>query len=314
MPVERLGGDAERAIASVLAQQAPFPFELILVSAEPLPAPFDNRVRNVVEANRNPATRRNRAVSVSTGEVLAFIDDDAVAHPRWLATAVAYLDSHPGVLGLGGPDPAPADSTPAELMSETLLSARFIGSGVAAHEGRRGVFEIRSASAIALVNLFVRRAAFTGFDESIGYIGEDTGLIDSLMERGRVVYHDAVIVYHRRRAFPGPYLRQRWRYRVKTGEMLVRGSRAHRTNPKIPAFLVAGTIGIMFAPLAIIPYAILTFLLGSRATRLPPSKWAMIPVAFAMHHATYYFGIITGIVRGIIRRGGNHHAKSQSRS
>ena len=312
MPVERLGGDAERAIASVLAQQAPFPFELILVSAEPLPAPFDNRVRNVVEANRNPATRRNRAVSVSSGEILAFIDDDAIAHPRWLATAAAYLDSHPGVLALGGPDPAPSDSTPAELMSETLLSARFIGSGVAAHEGRRGVFAIRSPSAIALVNLFVRRAAFTGFDEAIGYIGEDTGLIDSLMERGRVIYHEGVIVHHRRRAFPGPYLRQRWRYRVKTGELLVAGSRAHRSNPKIPAFLMAGTIGILFAPIVVIPYAILTFVLGARATRLPPSRWPLIPVAFAMHHATYYFGIVAGIVRGIIRRGGRDDAESQS--
>jgi hypothetical protein len=32
MPVERVGGDAERAIASVLRQEAPFPFELIVVS------------------------------------------------------------------------------------------------------------------------------------------------------------------------------------------------------------------------------------------------------------------------------------------
>src|SRR5688500_263247 len=189
MPVERLGGDAERAIASVLRQQTSFPFELILVSAEPLPQPFDNRVRNVVEENRNPATRRNRAVSVSSGEILAFIDDDATAAPGWLSTAITYLDAHPAVLALGGPDPAPDDSSLEELMSETLLATRWIGSGVAAHEGRKGFFPVRSASNIALVNLFIRRSAFIGFDESIGYIGEDTGLIHSLMERGLVVYH-----------------------------------------------------------------------------------------------------------------------------
>ncbi|HEU4520891.1 MAG TPA: glycosyltransferase, partial [Thermoanaerobaculia bacterium] len=178
--VERLGGSAEPAIASVLNQKTPFPFELILVSAEPLPAPADNRVRNVVEPDRNPATRRNRAVSVSEGEILAFMDDDATAADGWLATAVAYLDAHPAVVALGGPDPAPADSTPAELMSETLLATRWIGSGVAAHEHRTGVFPVRRATHLALVNLFIRRSVFTGFDESIGYIGEDTGLIDSL--------------------------------------------------------------------------------------------------------------------------------------
>jgi glycosyltransferase involved in cell wall biosynthesis len=309
MPVERLGGDAERAIASVLRQETSFPFELILVSAEPLAQPFDSRVRNVVEQNRNPATRRNRAVSVSSGEILAFLDDDATAAPGWLSTAVTYLDAHPAVLALGGPDPAPEDSSLEELMSETLLATRWIGSGVAAHEGRKGYFPVKSASNIALVNLFVRRSAFSGFDEDIGYIGEDTGLIHSLMERGLVVYHAGVVVHHRRRAFPGPYLRQRWRYRVKTGELMVRGSHAHRSNPKIHAFLVAGTLGILLAPITVIPYVILTFLLGVRATRLPMSRWPMIPVAFAAHHLTYYFGILAGMLRGIIRPGGRRHAE-----
>src|SRR5438034_1515628 len=43
MPVERIGGDAERAIESVLRQDAPFPFELIVVSAEPLGLPEDRK-------------------------------------------------------------------------------------------------------------------------------------------------------------------------------------------------------------------------------------------------------------------------------
>jgi glycosyltransferase involved in cell wall biosynthesis len=296
MPVERLGGDAERAIQSVLDQAAPFTFELILVSAAPLALAAEDRIRNVVEPNRNPATRRNRAVSVARGELLAFIDDDARADPAWLANAAAYLDAHPDVLAMGGPDPAPDDSPVAELISDTLLATRWIGSGVAAHENRRGTFDVKAASDVALVNLVVRRSAFTGFDESIGYIGEDTALVESLLERGRVVYSDRVRVVHRRRAFPGAYLRQRWRYRVKTGEMLVRGSRAHRT-PKVQAFLVAGTLGILALPIVLVPYLALTFVLGVRATRLPKRYRLAIPAAFALHHATYYFGIWWGILR-----------------
>ena len=302
MPVERIGGDAERAIASVLQQEASFPFELIIVSgavsdgavAAALPPHPDNRVRNVVEANRNPATRRNRAVSVATGELLAFIDDDATADPAWLATAVAYLDAHPEVLALGGPDPAPADSSLSELVSETLLATPLIGSGIVCHENRRGIFPIRAASDVALVNLFVRRSAFHGFDEAIGYIGEDTALLETLLPH--VVYHSGVKVFHRRRAFPGPYLRQRWRYRVKTGEMLMRGSRTHRSK-KVQAFLAAGTFALFFAPFVAIPYYVLTLLLGARTTRLPMRYWPALPLAFAMHHATYYFGIVTGALR-----------------
>lgn len=290
MPVERIGGDAERAIASVLQQEAPFAFELIVVSAEPLMLDAETRVRNVVERNRNPATRRNRAVSVAAGEILAFLDDDAVADPRWLAAACAYLDAHPDVLAVGGPDPAPPDSPVSELISDTLLAARWIGSGVAAHENRRGVFDLERASDVALVNLFVRRSAFTGFDEAIGYIGEDTALLAELMRRGRVVYHDGVRVFHRRRAFPGPYLRQRWRYRVKTGQL-----QHVRRDGRVTAFVAAGAVGLVLAPLLAIPYALVTFLLGARVTRLPLRWWPIIPVAFAMHHLTYWLGIVTGI-------------------
>ena len=303
MPVERIGGGAERAIESVLRQDAPFPFELIVVSAEPLGL-AEAGVRNVVEPNRNPATRRNRAASESRGEILAFIDDDAVADPRWLATAAGYLDAHPEVVAVGGPDPAPPDSSEAELISDTLLATPWIGSGVACHEDRRGIFAVRRPSDVALVNLFVRRSVFSGFDESIGYIGEDTALLDELMERGRVVYHQDVRVFHRRRAFPGPYLRQRWRYRVKTGELLVRGSRAHRENPKIWGFLLAGAIGIVSLPLIAIPYFAVTLILGARATRLPRRRWIVIPFAFALHHATYWAGIVWGIIKGITIGGG----------
>lgn len=230
---------------------------------------------------------------MAAGEILAFIDDDAQADPRWLATAIAYLDAHPDVLALGGPDPAPDDSSPGELISDTLLATRFIGSGIAAHENRRGVFDLERASDIALVNLFVRREAFTGFDESIGYIGEDTALLEVLLAKGRVVYHDGVRVFHRRRAFPGPYLRQRWRYRVKTGRL-----QRTRRDPRVTAFLFAGLFAILFAPLVVIPYALVTFVLGVRATRLPMRWWPMIPVAFAMHHLTYWLGIVTGLTLG----------------
>src|SRR4051794_7623457 len=295
MPVERIGGDAERAIESVLRQEAPFPFELILVSAAPLAIGLGTGVRNVIEPNRNPATRRNRAVSEASGEILAFIDDDAMAGAGWLSTAVSYFDAHAEVLALGGPDPAPDDSTPAELIAETLLATPLIGSGVACHENRRGVFAIENASDVALVNLFVRKSAFRGFDESIGYIGEDTSLIASLLPH--VIYHSEVRVFHRRRAFPGPYLRQRWRYRMKTGEMLARGSAAYAKNRKIRAFLFVGAIAILAAPIAIVPYFVATLILGARTTRLPKRDWIVLPFAFAAHHATYFSGIVWGAIR-----------------
>ncbi|MBI2213975.1 MAG: glycosyltransferase [Acidobacteria bacterium] len=304
IPMDRPGPDALRAVDSVLAQGARL-HELLVVAGAPLELPADPRIRLVIVEERNPAVRRNRAAGEARGEYLAFIDDDAIAREDWLERAATFLDENPGVLAVGGPDPAPAESTFAELVSDTLLAARFIGSGVAAHENRRGIFHVTSPHDVALVNLVVRRTAFVesgGFDAAIGYIGEDTALVESLMERGRVLYHDSVVVFHRRRAFPGPYIRQRWRYRVKTGRLLVSAGQRYR-NPKVAGFLLAGLAFIaaaVFTPKVALgmlaAYVVITLTFGVLATRLRPLAWPLIPFAFLVHHATYFLGICWGMV------------------
>ena len=158
----------------------------------------------------------------------------------------------------------------------------------------------------------MRREAFVntgGFDESIGFIGEDTALIEQLLREGRVVYDPDVEVRHRRRAFPSAYLRQRFRYRVKTGRLLARGASAYIRNYKVLAFLGAGIafpattviapqIGLVLLGL----YVLITTTLGIIYTRLSPLWWPLIPLAFGAHHATYFMGLLTGIAQGLLGR------------
>lgn len=309
MPVDRPGVDAERSIASVLAQTFSS-FELIIVSAEPLLLPADDRIRQVIVAARNPALRRNRAAESARGEILAFIDDDAFAHREWLARGVSHFERDASIVAVGGPDPAPDDSSVAELISDSLLAAPLIGSGVACHESRPAAFDVSAPHDIALVNLFVRAEVFRGlggFDESIGYVGEDSALLERAMGKGRVRYEPEVIVYHRRRRFPLAYLKQRWRYRVKTGKMLVRGKGHYRGATKIYAFLAAGTIAIVLAvvmpmtiPLLLAGYAAIVYALGWRSSRLPVPMRLLLPLFFLTHHGCYFFGIVGGALAGIV--------------
>lgn len=310
IPVDRPGADATRALDSLLTQTTEVAFEVIVVSGSTIALPDDPRIRAIVLDDRNPARRRNRAAAIASSETLAFIDDDAFADERWIQTAVDFLSANPDVAIVGGPDPAPPDSGVPELISETLLATPLIGSGVLCHENRAGVRNVRSPHDLALVNLFVRTAAFRsagGFDESIGYIGEDTGLIAKVLASHRVVYHSGLVVRHRRRAFPGPYLRQRWRYRIKTGAMLLRPESGYARSAKIWALLVAGfafLFALLLAPvLAAVLLAIYltaVSILGARATRLPPRWWWTIPPAFFAHHTTYFLGIVIGAVRAML--------------
>ncbi|MHB0971995.1 MAG: glycosyltransferase [Thermoanaerobaculia bacterium] len=304
IPMDRPGDDALRALDSVLQQKSESTFDVIVVAATDIELPRDPRVQLLVVPDRNPAVRRNRAAAIAKGDVLAFIDDDAFAAPRWIETAMHHLYLNLDVIAVGGPDPAPEDSTFAERISDMLLAAPLIGSGIAAHQNRQGIFDAEHPHDVALVNLFVRKSAFDEvgrFDESIGYIGEDTALVAALIARGTVAYHSGVVVRHLRRPFPRAYLAQRWRYRVKTGKMLASGAKQYAGNLKIIAFLAAGLAAIaiaIVAPMLALKllgvYAVATILLAAPRGALHFWEWPVIPFAFAAHHATYFAGIVTG--------------------
>ena len=86
-----------------------------------------------------------------------------------------------------------------------------------------------------------------------------------------------------------------------SGELLARGAESYSKNRKIWAFLVVGTIAILAAPLSIVPYFVVTLILGARTTRLPKRDWIVLPFAFAAHHATYFAGIVWGVIREKLR-------------
>ena len=117
----------------------------------------------------------------------------------------------------------------------------------------------------------------------------------------------AARVRHRRRAFPGPYLAQRWRYRVKTGRLLVEKPGLHARG-RVAAFLAAA-----FAASAALVALRRAVPAPGRAASTPLLTWALsfpiwrrdlalfpaVPFAFAAHHLTYLAGLLTGIGRGV---------------
>ena len=282
--------------------------EVVVCSAEP-PATdgLSIPIRWARADAGNPARRRNAAAREARGRLFAFLDDDATAEPGWLASGAAALEKADIA---GGPDPGPGDAPWGERLSNLLLATPGIGSGVPAHEWNPRGGPVRTAHDVALCNLFVRRETFEklrGFDESFGYIGEDTDFVRRAMDGGaRVVLEPAARVRHRRRAFPGPYLAQRWRYRVKTGRLLVEKPGLHARG-RVVAFLAtafaASVALVLFGPRFLLPaaglYAALTWALSFPIWRRDLALFPAVPFAFAAHHLTYLAGLIAGIGRGV---------------
>jgi len=296
-------------LRSLDAQRGGPEFEVVVCSARaPSLGGLAFPVRWVRADAANPAMRRNAAAREARGSILAFLDDDATAEPGWLAAGASACHAADVV---GGPDPGPRNAPYGERLANLLLATPGIGSGVPAHEWNPRGGPVRSAHDVALCNLFVRRERFEalkGFDETFGYIGEDTDFVRRALDAGaKVVLDPSVRVRHRRRAFPGPYLAQRWRYRVKTGRLLVERPGLHARG-RVAAFLAGafafsagGALwGTGFLVPAAVAYALLAWGLSFPLWRRDPALFPAVPFAFAVHHATYLAGLLTGIGRGVL--------------
>jgi len=306
---DRVGKDLDACLDALAAQEAAPHFEVLVVSAEE-PAPRTNPLVGWVRmVERNPAMRRNRGADFAAAGRLAFVDDDARPAPDWVRRGAAMRAPV-----AGGLDLLPEGSPYGERLADLLLATPGIGSGIPAHERSPRGGPVRSPSDLALCNLFVERELFDrmgGFDESIGYIGEDTDFVRRAMDAGATPELDpALVVRHRRRSFPGAFLRQRWRYRVKTGRRLVERP-ADALTARIAAFLAVGAAAaagaVIFGWAFVVPalgvYAGLTWALSSPIWLRDPALFPLVPAAFFLHHANYWIATVAGIFVALGPRG-----------
>ena len=208
--------DLLAAVDSILQQTLP-PGEIILViDHNPgLLRLVQEHIPGVVVVEntyaRGLSGARNSGIAAAKGQIVAFLDDDAVAVPDWLATINEEF-SDPQVLGIGGPvKPLWLDKSPAWLPKEFYW---IVGCTY------RGMPESTQAIRNPIgANMAFRREVFEtvgGFRSEIGRVGtwpvgcEETELCIRARQHwpGRVIlYQLEAAVLHR---IPGN--RTRWRY------------------------------------------------------------------------------------------------------
>ena len=99
--------DALVATLECLRYQHHDDFEVIVVNGPStdgtleLLAPWRRFIRYRDNQEPNLSKSRNIGIRASTGELLAFIDDDALPEPEWLTQAIPAFDD-PEVAGAGG--------------------------------------------------------------------------------------------------------------------------------------------------------------------------------------------------------------------
>ncbi|HKZ87370.1 MAG TPA: glycosyltransferase [Anaerolineae bacterium] len=160
--------------------------------------------RVISTAQRGLSNARNTGMEAATGEIVAYIDDDARPDPHWLTyLAATFLNTaHAGV---GGPNLASLDDG---LVAECI--ANVPGNPV------HILLSDREAEHIPGCNMAVRKAcleAIGGFDPQYRVAGDDVDVCWRLQQRGWTLgFSPAAVVWHHRRNSARAYWKQQYGY------------------------------------------------------------------------------------------------------
>jgi GT2 family glycosyltransferase len=154
--------------------------------------------------NGGLSNARNVGMRAAKGEIVAYIDDDAVPDPQWLTYLAATFLSTDHV-GVGGPNIPPADDGP---IAECVANS----PGGPIHV----LLTDREAEHIPGCNMAFRRAALMavdGFDAKFRIAGDDVDLCWRLLKRGWTLgFNPAAMVWHHRRNSVKAYWKQQLNY------------------------------------------------------------------------------------------------------
>ena len=148
-------------------------------------------VRLISTENRGLSSARNTGWREATGEIVAYIDDDAYPDPDWL-THLAATFLRGADVGVGGPNIAPPGDGP-------IAKCVALAPGNPIHV----MLTDREAEHIPGCNMAFRRAALEaigGFDAQFRVAGDDVDVCWSLRARGWTLgFSPAAVVWHHRR-------------------------------------------------------------------------------------------------------------------
>jgi glycosyltransferase involved in cell wall biosynthesis len=170
------------ALLSALRKNTTPVFETIAVcdyDAGGMPIDFPEVIFQRVE-NRSISAKRNAGVKKASAPVVAFIDDDCIPSPEWVAKGHGYLSANPSAAAVEG--------------LTTIENTRDAPSAPRDYKRlERPGFRTN--------NIFYRKAVFLdagGFDERFTVQREDLDLAFSVLDKGYAILHDAgVLVVHR---------------------------------------------------------------------------------------------------------------------
>ena len=264
----------------------------------------DPKVKIIPTGNLTAPQKRDIGAKLSSGDILAFIDDDAYPRSDWLKNAVKQFQALK-IAALGGPGLTPQEDSPLEKASGKIYESILVSSHYTyryLQKKQRPVEDYPSC------NFFIKKSIFQeagGFDTKF-WPGEDTKLCLDITKRlkQKIIYDPDVVVYHHRRKVFFPHLKQISNYALHRGYF---AKRYPETSLKLAYFvpslflvsIIAGPLFFHFIPhLKMLYWVLLLIYLVTVAIFSISREIALIPIVFfgiITTHITYGFYFLKGL-------------------
>lgn len=266
-----------------------------------------------------PAQKRDIGVKEARGEIIAFLDDDAYPHPKWLQNAVDIFSENK-VEAVCGPGILPQNTNEWEKAFDEVLKT-WVGAG--GYNYRFTPLEKRYVTDFPSMNFLIRKDIFLklgGFNSDY-WPGEDSKLCNDLIEkeRGSILYSPDVIVHHHRRSDLKGYLKQHANYGFHRGAFFAHGDENSKsityTIPTffliyliaLPFFLLISSLSgfltttlmyVLLVPLGIYCFFLLYLLLKSLVNTEDLIVSIRAPLVLLLTHLIYGFMFVKGFRKG----------------
>jgi len=268
----------------------------------------------IVKEGLNPSDNRNNGAKESKGEIIGFLDDDAVIDNNLLKNAEEFFEKYRDIDIVGGAQLTPEWQKGFAKISGYALSSKFGAWNMGSRYSQQKLNLNADETMLTSANLFCKREVMKKiqFDSKL-FPGEDPKFIEDAKKIGlKVAYSPDLILYHKRRETTKALIKQIASYgRTRTIK------EDFFNTLKMPFFLIPSLFVIYlffllifiileFFKISLIPIEILSFPLVFYAgldlifSIYEPIKnrhlIAFIPLLFIFPviHLSYGFGMIKG--------------------
>ncbi len=268
----------------------------------------------IVVKGKNPSENRNKGAEKAKGEIIIFLDDDAVLDKDYLKNAWGFFEKHKEIDIVGGPQLTPKDEKGFAKISGYALSSRFGAWKLSDRYSLKNEKLDVDETALTSANLLCRREVMEKikFDSKL-FPGEDPKFIEDGKKQGfKVAYSPTIVVYHRRRSTIKSLIKQIFNY----GKMRPTKEGIIETIKK-PFFLAPSLFvlylltliifsfinfsKILFLPLAVYLILAIFFSIFDSMNNKDLKAIILLPFIYPIIHISYGIGMIWGYLKKIIK-------------